>query len=177
MVRRILMIWAFVVAAVAILYLALRFRRFQSWVEPALTIVVAFGLAVAILIWFVEEKVEVVTPAATITENPVFAADTLELSSMEFVAGQPATSYRVTGELTNKSDVPLQSFRLSIVLSDCPSGTCREVGSDSALIILRVLPGETKSFTTFAVFPGSEVRPATAPEWSWTVSDPRAYGR
>ena len=50
------MIWAFAVAAAAILYLALRFRRFQSWVEPVLTIVVAIGLASALLIWFVEDR-------------------------------------------------------------------------------------------------------------------------
>ena len=32
------MVWAFAVIAVATLYLALRFKRFQSWVEPVLTI-------------------------------------------------------------------------------------------------------------------------------------------
>lgn len=171
------MIWAFAVAAAAILYLALRFRRFQSWVEPALTIVVALGLASALLIWFVDERApsgEPVTPNATV---PVLTEDTVELSDMQAAAGQTKTSFRVTGNITNKGTSPMQSFRLDVVLSDCPNGTCREVGRDSALIVLRVLPGQSQPFTTFAVFPGSDLNPVTAPEWDFGARDVRAVTR
>ncbi|MCQ4630858.1 hypothetical protein GB927_012465 [Shinella sp. CPCC 100929] len=171
------MIWAFAVAAAAILYLALRFRRFQSWVEPALTIVVAIGLAAALLIWFVEERApsgEVVVQDAA---APALSADNVELSETEAIAGQTKTSFRVTGRITNKGTVPMQSFRLDVVLSDCPNGTCREVGRDDALIVLRVLPGESQAFSTFAVFPGSDITPVTTPEWDFGVRDVRAYGR
>lgn len=171
------MIWAFAVAAVAILYLALRFRRFQSWVEPVLTIAVAIGLAAAILIWFVEDRTPSGTPVVSTAAEPVLPVDAIALSDVEFGAGQTRTSYRVTGHVENRSDVPLQSFRLDIVLSDCPDGACREVGRDSALIVLRVLPGESEAFTTFVVFPGSDLRPLTTPQWDWTVRDPRPYTR
>jgi hypothetical protein len=171
------MIWAFAVAAAAILYLALRFRRFQSWVEPALTIVVALGLASALLIWFVDERVpsdEAVTPTSAV---PALTEDTVELSEMQAAAGQTKTSFRVTGRIANKGTSPMQSFRLDVVLSDCPNGTCREVGRDSALIVLRVLPGESQAFTTFAVFPGSDLNPVTAPEWDFGARDVRAVTR
>lgn len=171
------MIWAFAVAAAAILYLALRFRRFQSWVEPALTIVVAIGLAAALLIWFVEERAPSGEVVVQDTAAPALSADNVELSETEANAGQTKTSFRVTGRITNKGTVPMQSFRLDVVLSDCPNGTCREVGRDDALIVLRVLPGESQAFSTFAVFPGSDITPVTTPEWDFGVRDVRAYGR
>ena len=171
------MIWAFAVVAAAILYLALRFRRFQSWVEPVLTIVVAIGLTAALLIWFVEERAPSGDVAAPDATPPALSADNLVLSGMEASLGQTKTSYRITGQLANKGDVPLQSFRLDVVLSDCPNGTCREVGRDSALIVLRVLPGQSQPFTTFAVFPGSDLNPVTTPQWDFGVRDVRAAGR
>ncbi len=165
------MIWAFAVAAAAILYLALRFRRFRSWVEPVLTIVVAIGLASALLIWFVDER----APSSPVTPaTPMLTADSVALSEMQASAGQTKTSYRVTGRLTNNGTAPMQSFRLDVVLSDCPNGACREVGRDSAFIVLRVLPGQSQDFSTFAVFPGSELTPVTAPEWDFGVREVRA---
>ncbi|MDX3975563.1 hypothetical protein [Shinella sp.] len=171
------MIWAFAVAAAAILYLALRFRRFQSWVEPALTIVVAIGLAAALLIWFVEDRAPSGAVVVQDTAAPALSADNVELSETAASAGQTKTSFRVTGRITNKGTVPMQSFRLDVVLSDCPNGTCREVGRDDALIVLRVLPGESQAFSTFAVFPGTDITPVTTPEWDFGVRDARAYGR
>jgi hypothetical protein len=174
------MIWAFAVAAAAILYLALRFRRFRSWVEPALTVIVAIGLTAALLIWFVDERApsgEADVPAADEAGRPALAAEDVTLSAMQANVGQTKTSYRVTGRLTNEGTVPMQSFRLDVVLSDCPAGTCREVGRDSALIVLRVLPGESADFSTFAVFPGSDLNPVAAPRWDFGVRDVRAYGR
>ncbi|WP_313192686.1 hypothetical protein [Shinella zoogloeoides] len=171
------MIWAFAVAAAAILYLALRFRRFQSWVEPVLTIVVAIGLAGALLVWFVDERApsgDAATPGSTAA---ALTADDVSLSEMQANVGQTKTSYRVTGRLTNKGAAPLQSFRLDMVLSDCPNGTCREAGRDSALIVLRVLPGESQTFSTFAVFPGLDLTPVTTPEFDFGVRDMRAATR
>jgi hypothetical protein len=171
------MIWAFAVAAAAILYLALRFRRFQSWVEPVLTIVVAIGLASALLIWFVDERAPSGDPVTPNPSTPALAADEVELQEVQANAGQTKTSFRVTGRLTNKGSQPMQSFRLDVVLSDCPAGTCREVGRDSALIVLRVLPGESQPFSTFAVFPGIDLSPLTAPEWDFGVRQVRAATR
>ena len=171
------MIWAFAVAAAAILYLALRFRRFQSWVEPVLTITVAIGLAAAILVWFVEDRApsgDTATPAAATT---ALSTDDVSLSEIQANAGQTRTSYRITGRLTNNGTIPMQSFRLDVVLSDCPNGACREAGRDSALIVLRVLPGESQPFSTFAVFPGLDLTPVTAPQWDFGLRDVRAAGR
>ncbi|WPE20753.1 hypothetical protein [Shinella zoogloeoides] len=171
------MIWAFAVAAAAILYLALRFRRFQSWVEPVLTIVVAIGLAGALLVWFVDERAPSSDPATPGSTAAALTADDVSLSEMQASVGQTKTSYRVTGRLTNKGAVPLQSFRLDVVLSDCPNGTCREAGRDSALVVLRVLPGESQAFSTFAVFPGLDLTPVTTPEFDFGVRDVRAATR
>ncbi|MCF3642792.1 hypothetical protein LXM94_22760 [Rhizobium sp. TRM95111] len=171
------MIWAFAVAAVAILYLAVRFRRFQSWVEPALTVIVAIGLVAAIVIWLADERRNIVQTSAEALPRPALAASEITVDGLEFIAGRPATSYRVTGTITNDGGVALQSFRLTVDLSDCPDDACRTVGSDSALIIARVPPGEAKPFTTFVVFPDSDLTPVTAPRWTWTIGDIRAYDR
>lgn len=165
------MIWAFAVAAAAILYLALRFRRFRSWVEPVLTLVVAIGLASALFIWFVDEQ----APSGPVTPaTPALTVDSVALSDMQASTGSTKTSYRVTGRITNNGAAPMQSFRLDVVLSDCPQGACRAVGRDSAFIVLRVLPGQSQDFSTFAVFPGSELAPVTAPEWDFGVREVRA---
>lgn len=171
------MIWAFAVAAAAILYLALRFRRFQSWVEPVLTIVVAIGLASALLIWFVEDRAPTGADATSGPTGSALGADSVDLTEMLANPGQTRTSYRITGRIANKGSAPLQSFRLDVVLSDCPDGTCREVGRDSALIVLRVLPGESAPFSTFAVFPGIDLTPVSTPEWDFGVRDIRAVTR
>ena len=171
------MVWVFVVAALTVLYLALRFRRFQSWVEPVLTIAFAIGLVVALVIWLAEGRNPVSSDAPIGAQPAEIDAGDIQLSRLQFTPGQPATSYRVTGRISNASTVTLQSFRLTITLKDCPNGTCRVVGEDSALIIARVPPATMLPFTTFAVFPNSDIPPMTAPEWSWSVTNIRAYDR
>ena len=101
------MIWAFAVAAAAILYLALRFRRFRSWVEPVLTIVVAIGLASALLIWFVDERTPTGTAATPDITTPSLTADSVDLADMQASPGQTKTSYRITGRIANKGGAPL----------------------------------------------------------------------
>lgn len=168
------MVWAFAVVAVATLYLALRYKRFQSWVEPVLTITVAIGLAVAALIWLTDSRS--VAPEPVVPRNAI-APEEVVLSEMQFTVGQPVTSYRVTGTITNNSTATLQSMRLSITLANCPGGACTPVGTDTALLVTRVLPGESQPFTTFVVFTGSDLLQITDPQWTWTVSDVRALGR
>ena len=171
------MIWAFAVAAAATLYLALRFRQFRSWVEPVLTITVAIGLAIAILLWFVDERPASPEAGDETAPAPALTEETVALSDMQASLGQTRTSYRITGTVTNKGDVPMQSFRLDVVLSDCPNDTCREAGRDSALIVLRVLPGENLPFSTFAVFPGIDLNPVTTPKFDFGARDVRAARR
>ncbi|MCD2181669.1 hypothetical protein [Rhizobium sp. GN54] len=168
------MVWAFAVIAVATLYLALRFKRFQSWVEPVLTITVAIGLAAAALIWLTDSRS--VVPEPVVPRNMI-APEEIVLSDMQFAVGQPVTSYRVTGTITNNSTATLQSMLLTITLANCPGGACVPVGTDSGLVVVRVLPGQSKPFTTFAVFTGSDLLQITDPEWTWTVSDVRALPR
>ena len=169
------MIWAFAVAAAATLYLALRFRQFRSWVEPVLTITVAIGLAIAILLWFVDKRS--LSPEAGDETVPALTEETVALSDMQASLGQTRTSYRITGTVANKGDVPMQSFRLDVVLSDCPNGACREAGRDSALIVLRVLPGESLPFSTFVVFPGIDLNPVATPKFDFGARDVRAARR
>lgn len=168
------MFWAFGVAAVTILYLAVRFKRFQSWVEPVLTIVVAIGLTVAILLWFTDNRSVAPEPAQPRT---AITPEEIALSDMQFAVGQPVTSYRVTGTVTNNSAITLQSFRLTVELENCPAGACTPVGTDKTLIIARVPPGQSQPFTTFVVFTGSDLLQITAPQWAWAVSDVRALRR
>ncbi|QRM56077.1 hypothetical protein [Sinorhizobium sp. BG8] len=169
------MVWIFAIAAIAILYLAIRFRRFQSWVEPVLTIVFAFGLGSAILIWLSDSRPPVPSSSGTSENSATIAPDEIELGNLQYVQGKPSTSYKVTGTVTNRSRVTIQSFRLTVRLADCPDGACHAIGEDTALIIVRVLPGATHDFTTYAVFTGSDLTPVGTPKWEWEIRDIRPY--
>ncbi|MDX3925011.1 MAG: hypothetical protein QHC90_04270 [Shinella sp.] len=175
------MVWIFAVAALTVLYLAIRFRRFRNWVEPVLTIAVALGLIAAIIVWLTDDNRQSggggAPSAGPATAPPAIAPEVVELGELAFVQGQPANSYRVSGIITNGAEIGLQSFDLTVRLEDCPEGTCRFIGEDTALIIARVPPMESLPFSTFLVFPEDDLRPVTAPQWSWTVRNPRPYGR
>ncbi len=171
------MIWIYVTVAVATVYLAMRFRRFRNWVEPTLTLAITAGFIAAFAIWFIEGTPgdgaggQPETPAAVAAIRP----DEIKLEAMEYLQGKPATSYKATGTITNTSTLALQSFKLTLVMQDCPAGTCRTLGEDTALIIARVLPGKSQDFDTFFIFPGSDLAEPTALQWSWRISDPRPY--
>lgn len=159
--------------AVAIVYLAARYGRFRNWVEPVLSIAVALGLAAAFLIWLSESiPDEAPAPQSRRTSVGLTASD-IVLQEVTFEPNQAERSYRVRGAIDNTSDITLEYLRLTVTLEDCPDDTCRRIGDDTALILVRVPGGESRPFETFFTFPYRADEAPVAPKWSYRVSEVR----
>lgn len=164
------MIWIlYAVPCLAVIYLAARFSRFRRFAEPILSVAAAIGLISAFLIWIRDDNA---APQTSITPpKPTIAATELVLSGMTYTRSQPETSYRVSGTVTNNSALMLDYFRLTVTLEDCPQAACTTVGSDTALILSRVLPGRSQAFETFYTISNPRQIDPTAPQWRPTISE------
>ncbi|MCA1404597.1 hypothetical protein I6F26_10660 [Ensifer sp. IC3342] len=167
------MLWLIVLlVAVAIVYLAARYSRFRNRAELVLTIAVALGLTVAFVIWL-SERGNQQAPAPEPSRPAGLATEDIALESMTFERNQSERSYRVRGTVRNSSALALEYFRLTVTLEDCPDGACEPIGDDTALILVRVPGGQSRSFETFLTFPFREGEPPTAPKWTYEVSEVR----
>ncbi|HXV30618.1 MAG TPA: hypothetical protein VD840_09830 [Sinorhizobium sp.] len=155
---------------VAIVYLAVRYGRFRSWVEPVLSIAVALGLTAAFLIWLSEATPEQAPAPQPARTDAGLAASDILLEDLSFEPNQSERSYRVRGTIDNNGEVALEYFRLTVTLEDCPDGTCRRIGDDTALILVRVPAGQSRPFETFLTFPHRPDEPPVAPKWTYQVS-------
>ena len=161
----------------AIVYLAARYGRFRSWIEPVLSIAVALGLSVAFLVWLNEAAPDKAPePAPSRPAAGLTVAD-ITLRDMAFEPNETERTFRVRGTAANASDVTLEYFRLTVTLGDCPQDACKRIGEDTALILLRVPGGQNRPFETFLTFPYRPDEAPTAPKWTYRVSEVRGAGR
>lgn len=168
------MLWLIALASgVAIIYFAVRYGRFRNWVEPVLSVAVALGLAAAFLIWLSEGTPERAPAPQPTTSAAGITADDIALEGLSFDASESARSYRVRGTIENASEFTLEYFRLTVTLEDCPDDTCRRIGDDTALILVRVPGGQSRPFETFLTFPFRADEAPVAPKWSYQVSQVR----
>jgi hypothetical protein len=167
------MLWVLALfLGLAIVYLAARYGRFRSWVEPVLSIAVAVGLAAAFLIWLSESKPEPPAPAPSPRPAGLAPAD-IVLDDLAFQPNQSERSYRLRGTASNTSAIALEYFRLTVTLEDCPESGCRRIGDDTALVLVRVPGGETRPFETFLTFPFRPDETPKAPKWSYRIVEAR----
>ncbi|WP_377289915.1 hypothetical protein [Rhizobium sp. SG2393] len=170
------MIWLlFAIPAVVIVYLAARFSRFRHIAEPVVSVIVALGLIVAATVWWIDEArkpaADIEPPGAT-SVNAAAERANLSISNLEVTESRPAGVFHAKGIIANGTARMTDYIRLSVVLQDCAANPCRRVGEDTPLLLLSILPGESKSFETYVtVRPG--VRPVARPEWSATITDAR----
>lgn len=168
------MLWLVALVGVAIVYLAARYSRFRKWAEPILSVAVAIALLSAFIIWISdngERKAPAPEPVATTPAAP--ATENISLDGMTFEQSQPERSFRLRGTVTNNGQTPLEYFRLSVTLEDCPQETCEKIGDDTALVLARVPVGQAKPFETFLTFPSREGESLTAPKWTYQVLEVR----
>lgn len=162
-----------------IVYLATRFSRFRQWAEPILSVAVALGLFVAFIIWFSDRdgpKPVTSEPAQTTPSAGLTVAD-IAIEGLTFEQSQPERSFRLRGTVTNKGQILLEYFRLSVTLDNCPEGNCHKIGDDRALILARVPAGQSRPFETFLTFPNREGESLTAPKWTTEVIEVRGASR
>lgn len=170
------MIWLlFVIPAVVIVYLAARFSRFRHIAEPIVSVIVALGLIIAAIVWWIDEARK---PAADIEPPSTTNADAsaerakLALSDLAVVESRPAGVFHARGTITNGTERVTDYIRLSVVLDDCAEQPCRRVGADTPLLLLTILPGESKPFDTFVTVRAG-IRPVLDPRWTATITDAR----
>ncbi len=168
------MLWLVALVGVAIVYLAARFSRFRRWAEPILSVAVAIALLSAFIVWISdrgERKAQAPEPVATVPAVP--AAKNISLGDMTFEQSQPERSFRLRGTITNNGATPLEYFRLSVTLEDCPQDACTKIGDDTALVLSRVPVGQARPFETFLTFPSREGESLTTPKWTYQVLEVR----
>ena len=154
--------------------MALRFSRFRRWAEPILSVAVAIALLSAFVVWISdrgERKAAAPEPVATAPAAP--AAQNISLDGMTFEQSQPERSFRLRGTVSNNGATPLEYFRLSVTLEDCPQDACAKIGDDSALVLARVPVGQARPFETFLTFPSREGESLTTPKWTYQVLEVR----
>lgn len=169
------MIWIIVaVAGLVIVYSALRWSRFRRFAEPVLSVLVALALLSAFLVWLREGTSQDAdnTPPPLSQTLPAIQPEEIGIEGLAFVRNRTTDmSYRLTGTVLNKSAYAVDYFRLSVVLEDCPEGNCRQIGNDTALILARLLPGQSQPFETFFTFPNPYGVEPSAPKWSHSVTE------
>ncbi|MFB2550714.1 hypothetical protein [Ensifer soli] len=159
-------------AALLIVYLAARSSRFRNIAEPILSVGVAILLLVAFVIWLTDRPAP--EPQSEDVAAPALTAADLSISAIAFEPARQATSYRATGTVTNASTTArLDYFRLEATLETCPDRACTPVGSDEALIVLAVPPGQSRSFETFFVVAPRDGAVPVDPQWVWEIRDVR----
>ncbi|ASY57257.1 hypothetical protein [Sinorhizobium sp. CCBAU 05631] len=168
------MLWVIaLLLGLVIVYLAARYGRFRSWVEPVLSIAVAVGLAAAFLIWLSESTPEPAAPAPFPPPAGIVPSD-IVLENLAFERNQSKRSYRLHGTARNTSAITLEYFRLTVTLEDCSAGACRRIGDDTALVLVRVPGGETRPFETFLTFPFRPDEIPKAPRWSYRIVEAKS---
>lgn len=155
-----------------IVYLAMRFSRFRHWAEPVLSILVAIGLLSAFLVWMREgNSPDQDQPPPFSQTRPTIPREDIALADVDFSRNGQDRSYKATGKITNNSAFIVEFIRLSATLQDCPSGTCKTIGDDSALVLARLAPGQSQTFETFFTFPNPLGIEPRAPKWDYRISE------
>ncbi|MDO9414664.1 hypothetical protein [Pararhizobium sp.] len=169
------MIWL-VAACVAlgIVYLARGAKTAGDLLIPALSLVVAAALFAAFIVWLSEDSGRTGKPQAEPQSSSSITPEQLVLVDPRIVQGTPKTAYHVTGTIRNDSAAVLDYFTLAVTMKDCPEGACTVLGDDTALILIRVAPGQTQVFRTTLTFPDQTLSPPKALTWDFRIENVRA---
>jgi hypothetical protein len=164
------MAWLFIsVVLIAVVYLAVQFATFRTaiWVLFGLLfIVVAAGTG-----WLYHNKNEYDKREALsrrlIRPNEVAITDA--------VLGQTyGSSWKVKGNVTNRSSHELSGITLKIAVQDCPvsGGSCTTIGEDHAeAYSLSVPPNQMRAFDVHVNL--QDMPKPTKWEWTYTIQEVR----
>ncbi|WP_075292129.1 hypothetical protein [Pararhizobium arenae] len=165
------MIWIIpALAAILIVYFAMRSSRFRRFAEPVLSVLVAIGLCVAFVVWLTDDnRKPAAEPSTAARPAPPITPDQIVVETIGFERNGTDLSFRATGTVRNTSGAFLEYFRLTAILEDCAETPCRLVGEDTALILARVPPGESQAISTFFTFPNRLGATPRTPRWTTRI--------
>lgn len=161
------MAWIFAaVVLIVVVYLAIHYPPFRKAMWVCLAIISTGTVGVVAVLYFQQienERQEEQARRLIRHDEIVIANPTL---------GQPYGSWKVTGNVTNKSVHELSGFTLKIKVQDCPQpGRCITIGEDNASTSVSVPPNQMRSFDLFV-----SLRNMPQPqkmEWTYSLEEVR----
>jgi len=162
------MVWLFLSAVlIAVVYLAVQFPAFRKaiWICLALLfIVVAAGVG-----WFFYAKIEDDKRAEL--SRRLIRPD--EIVFTDTVLVQTYGSWKVKGNVTNRSSHELSGFTLKIIVQDCPvsGGRCTTIGENDASAYVSVPPNQMRAFELYVSL--DDMPKPTNWGWTYTVQEVR----
>jgi hypothetical protein len=158
------MAWlAAAIFGVAVIYFAIHYPGFRKVFLWCLAAVVALGIAGGgYLYWDNLQQ----------AKRSAYAKTLIHLNEVDFydltMSGDIARS--VKGMVRNRSSYTLRSFRLGVVVEDCPAGTCEIIGeSDARVAYIDVPPGQVRAFDAYVSF--SNMPTPKALQWNYRVTE------
>lgn len=157
-------------AGLLVVYLAARFSRFRRFAEPIVSLAVAVGLIVAVIVWATDgsRDTPVAEPAGTAAISAILP-ENIAVTDLVVAQGSPATTHHLSATIRNNSDLGLDYFTLVVTMQDCPNDVCTQIGQDEALVLARLGPGQSQSIRTTLTFPLSPLSPPTAIRWDYRI--------
>jgi hypothetical protein len=161
------MAWlAAAIFGVAVIYFAIHYPGFRKVVLWCVAIAVALGVAGgAYFYWDSLQQAKRTAYAKTLIHQ-----DEVDFYDMK-MSGDIARSVR--GMVRNRSAYTLRSFRLGVVVQDCPDVKCETIGEDEAWVsYIDVPPGQVRAFDTYVNF--SHMPTPKAMQWNYRVTELQA---
>jgi hypothetical protein len=165
-----MMVWLFLsVLLVVVVYLAIQSQGFRKALRVCLAVL--FILAVGVVGWLYYLKIEgdkqEELSRRLIRPGEIIFTDTL--------LGQSSGSWRVKGNVTNRSSHELSGFTIKIEVQDCPvsSDRCTTIGEKEVSTYLSVPPNQMRAFEEFISLrdmPESK-------KWGWTYTVQEVRGK
>lgn len=164
------MIWLFLsVLLVVLVYLAIQFPAFRKALRVCLTVLFIAVVAGAAWLYYgkLEEDKQRELSRRLIRPDEIIFTDT--------VLGQTYGSWKVKGNVTNRSPNELSGFTLKIKVQDCPvSGDrCTTIGENEVSTYLSVPPNQMRAFESYvSLYDMPEPK-----KWGWTYTVQEVRGK
>jgi hypothetical protein len=164
------MVWIFVsVLLIAVVYLAVQFPAFRKAIWICLVLIVVAVAAGAGWLYYenIQSEKRAELSRRLIRPNEIVFTDT--------VLGQSYGSWKIKGNVTNRSAHELEGFTLKIEVQDCPvSGDrCTTIGEVNVSAYLSVPPNQMRSFDQYV----SLYNMPTPTKWKWTYAVQEVRGK
>jgi hypothetical protein len=163
------MIWLFLsVVLILVVYLAVQFPAFRKAIWVGLALLLIAIVAGGGMVYYQHKEDE----RRTELSRRLIRLDEIDFTDLRL--RNIGSSWRVTGNVSNRSAHELSGFTLKIRVHDCPiAGRCTTIGeNDATAYLLSVPPNQTRAFDEGVYL--RDMPEPTKLEWSYSVQEVRA---